>query len=237
VYLQYGESTTPYGFATIKGLSTSQPYDISLHLLVPTSASNIELGNFMASIVLSSMNNKTVIGSAQRSSLLVPPANPLRLLSPALTTIAIPLLDSFVPSYSSVRAKVEVGRPDGWRQRGNGEGRELAVVSAYVKGNVKLTGLMSIIAISPTLTKITTAVTFFFSSTLFALILYFAYSPNFTSLPPPKNEDVDVDFVTAPRRRRSLSRDSKGEPAERTLRRRRSRLSDSSPPRLASSKM
>lgn len=58
-----------------------------------------------------------------------------------MTTVIVPLYDAFVPSHSTIRAKLEVGRPDGWRALGEGEGRELAVAETYIRGTVRANGL------------------------------------------------------------------------------------------------
>lgn len=55
--------------------------------------------------------------------------------------ITIPLLSSFAPGTSRVIAKVELGRRDGWKNLGEGHGRELSVVSASLRGVIKLRGL------------------------------------------------------------------------------------------------
>ncbi|KAG8979856.1 hypothetical protein FRB90_007868, partial [Tulasnella sp. 427] len=95
------------------------------------------------------------------------------------STIVVPLFDSLVPTYSNVRARIEVGRPDSWTSVGKGEGKELAVVEAFIKGNVKLRGLTAILAISPKATAVVTSVVFFLTSTLIALILYYVIAPTF----------------------------------------------------------
>ncbi|KAG8909108.1 hypothetical protein FRC01_007128, partial [Tulasnella sp. 417] len=96
------------------------------------------------------------------------------------TTITIPIFDSLVPSYDTVRAKIEVGRQDGWTTVGKGEGTEFAVAQAFIKGNVKLQGLTAIRAISPKATAIVTSVVVFCTSTLIALILYYVIAPTFS---------------------------------------------------------
>ncbi|KAG8906212.1 hypothetical protein FRB99_007357 [Tulasnella sp. 403] len=217
VYLIYGRDPTPYAYTELKNLKHNQPYDISVHLTIPTSPSNYELGNFM--------------------SLLIPPSGPLRMLTPSLATVIIPLFDSFLPGYSSLRAKLEVGRPDSWKQIGKGEGKELAVVETFIKGAVKPTGLMALLTLSPTMTSIITSVTFFFTATFIALALYLAFSPSFSvSAVDGSKTDVAVDSKDGQGLRSILrppSQEIKTEPdadpitGERRPRRRRSRRSPS----------
>ena len=60
------DGASPYAITTLHPVSPSQPYDISLHLVVPTSQSNLELGNFMAALNLTTLSH-TAIASARRS--------------------------------------------------------------------------------------------------------------------------------------------------------------------------
>jgi hypothetical protein len=55
--------------------------------------------------------------------------------------ITISLLSSFAPGASRVVAKVELGRRDEWKSLGEGHGRELSVLSATLRGVIKLQGL------------------------------------------------------------------------------------------------
>lgn len=48
----------------------------------------------------------------------------------------VPLLSAFESGYSNVLAYLEIGRADQWRSLGNGEGRELNVVSVTLRGIV-----------------------------------------------------------------------------------------------------
>ncbi|KAG8951631.1 hypothetical protein FRC04_005919 [Tulasnella sp. 424] len=233
-FLQYGQGTTPFAYTVIRDLNTNQPYDISVQLVVPTSQANYDLGNFMTSVTLMSMSNRT-FATSQRPSLLVPPSGPSRLLpSSGTTTVTVPIFDSLVPGYGTVRAKIEVGRQDGWTTVGKGEGKELAVVQAFIKGNVKLRGLTAILAISPKAAAILTSVVFFFTSTLIALVLYYVIAPSFTltsgdtaasgtSRPP-----ADKELKPALRRRPSREIKSETQAGDPQLRRRRSRLSEGS---------
>lgn len=44
------------------------------------------------------------------------------------------MLESFIPGKANLDVAVEVGRRDGWRTLGAGEGREVSVLSASLRG-------------------------------------------------------------------------------------------------------
>lgn len=76
----------------------------------------------------------------------MPPSLPGRLLSrSALAKITIPVFEDLVPAYSTLRAKVEIGRADGWRSLGTGAGKELTIAEAYLHAAVKLRGIRYVI--------------------------------------------------------------------------------------------
>lgn len=50
-------------------------------------------------------------------------------------------MSSYVPGTSRIIAKVELGRRDSWTTLGQGEGREISVVSAALKGTVRHHGV------------------------------------------------------------------------------------------------
>ena len=56
----------PYAETPLPALSPRHPYDLSLDIVVPTTKANVELGNFMASLTLTTTSNKT-LGSSRRS--------------------------------------------------------------------------------------------------------------------------------------------------------------------------
>ena len=62
--------------------------------------------------------------------------------SPATVKLDIPLVSQFVSGTSTVHARLEVGRADGWRGIGNGHGRELTVLEATLKGTVRPRGIL-----------------------------------------------------------------------------------------------
>ena len=50
----------PYAEAPLLALVPRHPYDLSLDLVVPTTEANIALGNFMATLTLTTTSNKTL---------------------------------------------------------------------------------------------------------------------------------------------------------------------------------
>ena len=56
----FSDGVTPYAEVVIPVVAAHQPYDISLHLNIPTTPANLELGNFMTTLTILSTNNQTV---------------------------------------------------------------------------------------------------------------------------------------------------------------------------------
>ena len=50
----------PYAETQLASFNPTQPYDISLHLVVPTSPSNYDLGNFMTTLTLTGPSNRVL---------------------------------------------------------------------------------------------------------------------------------------------------------------------------------
>lgn len=50
----------PYADIELPSFTTAQPYDIYLRLVVPATTANYELGNFMSTSILSSIENETL---------------------------------------------------------------------------------------------------------------------------------------------------------------------------------
>ncbi len=61
--------------------------------------------------------------------------------SPRELDFVIPMLSSFYAEAENLRARVEVGRSDGWKSLGHGEGRELSVIAAAIRGEVRPHGI------------------------------------------------------------------------------------------------
>ena len=60
---------------------------------------------------------------------------------PRLLQLTVPLVSGLVTGVPSVNAYIELGRKDGWKTLGSGEGRELSVHSAFLHGVVRPQGL------------------------------------------------------------------------------------------------
>ncbi|KAI5123555.1 hypothetical protein M0805_003374 [Coniferiporia weirii] len=163
VYLQYGEGNSPYSEFEISSLATNQPYDVSLRLSVPATESNFALGNFMVSFAMHTQWN-TTIADVRKPALVVPPApSVVSFLSrtPNLVEMSVPLVFSLISGSTRVRARVELGRGDGWRTLGSGEGRELSVFSASLHGEVRPQGLRRILSTFPLSLSLAASITFF----------------------------------------------------------------------------
>ena len=70
VYLQYGQiGRAPWAFVPLEPvggyLADSQPYDVSLELVVPISERNLDLGNFMVEIDIRGRDNSTVFATSR----------------------------------------------------------------------------------------------------------------------------------------------------------------------------
>ncbi len=54
------DGPVPYAEVMLPTVVAQQPYDISLHLIVPANDANFALGNFMASLALVTPSNRTL---------------------------------------------------------------------------------------------------------------------------------------------------------------------------------
>jgi hypothetical protein len=54
------DGPAPYAHVYLPSLVPLQPYDVSLHLVVPSSRANLELGNFMTSLALRGPVNESI---------------------------------------------------------------------------------------------------------------------------------------------------------------------------------
>lgn len=54
------DGALPYAEVPLSNIAAQQPYDISLHLVVPANEANLALGNFMASLTLLTPSNNTI---------------------------------------------------------------------------------------------------------------------------------------------------------------------------------
>lgn len=149
VWLQYGYDRPPYAdidLTTSEGhrsvFAEDQRYDVSIDLVVPLSAANIDLGNFMVSLELLSPLNTTIY-YASKPTIIIHESGPVRAMNnlafqltrnaPAILMptsslpvqlITVPLLRSAIlqppnarpygrpEAQSVVRAHISVGRQD-----------------------------------------------------------------------------------------------------------------------------
>ncbi|KAG1908248.1 uncharacterized protein F5891DRAFT_992243 [Suillus fuscotomentosus] len=165
LYLQYGDGISPYAEISLPSLVPSQLYDISMHLVIPASEANFALGNFMTTLTLSTPSNRTLT-SIRKPAIVLPPTKSRVWSSPKLVNLDILFLESHAPGASRVIARVELGRRDGWRALGNGEGRELSVFSAFLRGAVKHHGIRGLVTRFPATFAIVSSATFLVISLL-----------------------------------------------------------------------
>ncbi|KAG0057054.1 Berardinelli-Seip congenital lipodystrophy 2 (seipin) [Gryganskiella cystojenkinii] len=140
VHLQYGPPTVPgvighgpsaeidfsrggrYG----QFLRGDQAYDISVNLHVPTSETNVEIGNFMVVVTLLTSDGKTIMTSS-RPSILTYQSTPLKLMRTAWKAVPlvldwskedqvlkVPLIENYIEDSSNPvsRALVQISSPD-----------------------------------------------------------------------------------------------------------------------------
>jgi len=165
LWLQYGDHRTPYATTELPTLSAPQSYSISLELTVPLTSPNFELGNFMAGVEFVAIASNKTLFSARRPCLLPRPRVPFIRSSKRLTVI---LSDNVELPASPTYARVEVGRQDAWRGVGNGEGRELTVLSALLRGQVVPKGIRGWLVRYPVSISVISGMAFFVVS-LFGL--------------------------------------------------------------------
>jgi len=249
LFFQYGDGLVPYAETQLASFNPAQPYDISLHLVVPATRSNYDLGNFMTILTLTDSANRTLT-TVRKPAIVLPPSSYLW-WNPSTMTLQIPLLSRYVSGASPVSAKVELGRQDGWKTVGSGEGKELSVLDAFIKGTVRPRGIRGIISRFPVLSSAIASSAFLtvsFFILAFSLIpsLWWQYgSPAIAKLGTSARPRALPDAVGERRvRKRSLKRSGSTGPIKREeyeggisalqfaetsstpLRRRRSRISE-----------
>ena len=57
----FRDGPPPYAVVSLTSMLAQQPYDISLHLVVPSIEANYALGNFMSTLTLSTPTNQTLM--------------------------------------------------------------------------------------------------------------------------------------------------------------------------------
>ncbi|KIL71791.1 hypothetical protein M378DRAFT_155399 [Amanita muscaria Koide BX008] len=172
LYLQYGDASQPYARLLLPSLVAQQRYDISVQLVVPVSESNVALGNFMTSLTLSTPANKTLI-TVRRPALILPSGSSLFTTKPSVVTVDLQLLKAYLPGTSKLIATLELGRRDSWTSLGKGEGREVSVLSAHIRGAIVHHGIRGIVARFPLISAVLSTIGFLalLSVTLGACIL------------------------------------------------------------------
>ncbi|THV05985.1 hypothetical protein K435DRAFT_646222 [Dendrothele bispora CBS 962.96] len=219
LYLQYGDSLTPYARTSLPPLVSRQPYDIILHLEIPTSESNLALGNFMNNVVLVTTSNKTV-ASVRRSAILLPAESSWFFGTPGVVTVDVPMLSAFVPGTTSLDAEIQIGRKDNWKGLGNGEQREVSIVYASLKGVVAHKGIRGLMTRFPLTLAVLSAATFF---AILTLISGACLLPSIMSRSPTGNTSTTEVKATQslPIEDSKEVVPTKGEEEERSRRRRR----------------
>ncbi|KAN0100500.1 hypothetical protein V8E55_000484 [Tylopilus felleus] len=194
IYLQYGDSPLPYAELLLPPLSITQPYDVSLQLVVPASEANFALGNFMATLSLTTPSNKTLV-----SAIALPPKRSTFSFSasPRLIDLDVPLLSSYVPGTSKINARIDLGRRDGWKSLGSGEGRELSVWNAALRGAVRRHGIRGLVSRFPITFALLASAAFF---SLSVIVLAVCILPT-VQLPLPMDQTLNV---SEPKEDRSL---------------------------------
>ncbi|KAJ7630793.1 hypothetical protein FB45DRAFT_1058735 [Roridomyces roridus] len=165
IYLQYGDGVSPYAEALLPPLAAQQRYDIALELKVPNIDANYALGNFMATLTLSTRSNKTIV-STRRPAIVIPRRASFYSRAPAVLDITIPLLTSYATGASRVIAHVEIGRRDHWKSLGNEQARELSVVAASLRGVVVHHGIRGLVTRAPLLSGFISAIAFLIVSSV-----------------------------------------------------------------------
>ncbi|KAK2461650.1 hypothetical protein APHAL10511_006113 [Amanita phalloides] len=159
LYLQYGDASQPYAQVLLPSLVLQQRYDISVQLVVPLTEPNLALGNFMTSLSLSTPSNKTLI-SVRRPTLILPQVSFFS-SKPSFIKLDVPLLKAYLPSASKLVANVKLGRKDGWTSLGRGEGREVSILEAHIRGATVHHGIRGLTSRFPLISALLSAASFF----------------------------------------------------------------------------
>ncbi|VDC01891.1 unnamed protein product [Peniophora sp. CBMAI 1063] len=245
--LQYGDGTPPYAQTPLPAMSSIEPYDVILHLTLPATSANYELGNFMASLTLTTNKNRTVT-NVRKPTIIIPPTQYLPFSAPKKVRVDVPFLKDYVSGTTNLVATIQLGRKDGWKSIGSGVGREVSVLSASLEGVLKYRGIRGLVSKYPISAAAAAAAAFFIVS--FSTVALLLAPAIFWQYQDSAGEEVKTEAPTPspagekPRRRSSLKRSSsrgadegiKHEPEDvampsssspgTPLRRRRSRISD-----------
>ncbi|CDO73203.1 hypothetical protein BN946_scf185007.g258 [Trametes cinnabarina] len=210
IFLQYGDGPVPFSEVALPSVVAQQPYDISLHLVVPANEANFALGNFMASLTLMTPSNGTIAAARKPAIVLPPIASPWSFLynRPGTVDLNIPMLKDFVLGTTRALARVELGRRDQWKTLGVGHGREVSVLSGYIRGVVLHHGVRGLISRFPLVSALAASVVFFFIMFVgMVACLMPAVEWHF-----PSDSDETPQADDKMRRRRRSRRKTEGEP-------------------------
>jgi hypothetical protein len=116
----------------------------------------------MATLSLSTPSNTTLV-TVSRPAIALPPKRAAFSLSavPRLIDLDLPLLSSHVPASSRMNARIDLGRRDGWKTLGTGEGRELSVWNAALRGAVRRRGIRGLVSRFPLTFALAASAAFF----------------------------------------------------------------------------
>lgn len=194
LYLQYGDGIPPYAYVQLPTLIPQQRYHVSLDLLLPNTDSNAQLGNFMVNLTVSTLNNKT-LAHVRRPAFALPPKSSLFFSSPISSHLRVPLLEHFTSGKATLAANVQVGRRDAWTSLGAGQGREVNVIAASLRGLAVPHGIRGIAIRFPLLSSLTAAGTFFL---ILSLILGMCILPLLLSNIPEYPEETEIKDESRP---------------------------------------
>jgi len=99
-------------------------------------------------LTLSTPLNKTLT-FVRRPALVFPAQHIFFRNKPGVVSLTVQMLSSFLPGTSDVIAFVEIGRRDRWTSIGSGEGREISIAFASVRGRVVHHGIRGLVSRFP----------------------------------------------------------------------------------------
>ncbi|TFK30793.1 hypothetical protein FA15DRAFT_608275 [Coprinopsis marcescibilis] len=198
VYMQYGDAALPHAQVLLQSLHPQQRYDVSLRLKVPITDSNVKLGNFMTTLTLLSTSD-TTLATSRRPALIVAPKAGWFYGAPNVVDIEVPLLSSFISGAVAMKANVTIGRLDGWKSLGQGEGREVNVLSASLRGLAVPHGIRGIAIRFPVISTLGA------SSAFLTILLTILGSCILPVMLPQAAYPEDLDSEEKPRRRNGTS--------------------------------
>jgi hypothetical protein len=99
--------------------------------------------------------------------------------------MTITILPNWTPGTSqALYGNLEVGRRDGWKSLGQGDGREITVVESYVRGRVLLAGTRRVVGRYPNIAGFMSSIGFFVTSALGLLLCFYRFAAPFDARRP-----------------------------------------------------